>query len=173
MTLRSVMLAMLLICCIGAPLQAQTILARDVLGSGGSDMSNGTHRITATVGQAVIGTASGSAWTAGEGFWYRILSAPNAIEDPPALVARPVLRQNYPNPFNPSTTIEFTLPVQAHVRLALYRPTGQLLRVLIDGAMSAGIHRIQFEAGILPAGIYVCRLTSGKFFAEQKMVLLK
>lgn len=154
-------------------LHAQTVLSRAVIASGGSDMSQGNHRIKGTVGQSVIGWTSSATRIAGQGFWYQVQSIPTTISEPCALPAEAVLHQNYPNPFNPSTTIEFILLKRAHVRLLLYRPSGTLLDVLIDDPLDAGTHRVRFEAGDIPAGMYIYRLISEMSHAEHKMLLLK
>ncbi|MEZ4747994.1 MAG: T9SS type A sorting domain-containing protein [Calditrichia bacterium] len=43
-----------------------------------------------------------------------------------------ILKQNYPNPFNPETTIQFGLPADNKVTLAVYNLSGQLVRNLIN-----------------------------------------
>ncbi|MFH1570747.1 MAG: immune inhibitor A domain-containing protein, partial [Gemmatimonadota bacterium] len=57
-----------------------------------------------------------------------------AVEDEagPALPGQFELRQNYPNPFNSQTTIEFSLPSGAEVRLLIYNALGQQVRTLED-----------------------------------------
>ncbi len=173
MIFRHVICTVLLVGAICIPLRAQSVIARDIIAAGGSDMNNGTHSINGTVGQTVIGKADGATWIAGQGFWYRIETTSVAVEDAPTLPATPKLQQNYPNPFNPTTTIIFSLPTSMHVRLELYRPDGQRISVLINEQREAGKYLVHFEAGSLSAGPYICRLTSGGFWAETKMLLLK
>ena len=59
------------------------------------------------------------------------------------------------------------------MRLVLYRPSGQVLDVLIDETLESGRHRVRFEAEDLPVGVYVYRLIGGGSHAERKMLLLK
>ena len=81
---------------------------------------------------------------------------------------------NYPNPFNPSTTIEFNLPMDSRVTLAIYNTLGQTVRTLVGGdMMGAGTHGIVFDASDLPTGLYLYRLTAGEFTDTQKMLLVK
>jgi len=173
MPCRYVLLLLLFSWYLATTLNAQPVISRDVISSGGADMTDGTYRISGTAGQAIIGISTSSARIAGQGFWYQIASTPTAIDQVSPLPAAPALHQNYPNPFNPSTTIEFTLPERSHVRLVLYRATGELLDVLIDVSMQAGHHFVRFEAMNLPAGVYLYRMTSGSYSAERKMLLLK
>lgn len=87
------------------------------------------------------------------------------------------LAQNFPNPFNPSTMIEFSLPgtgASAAALLEVFNTLGQRIAVLWQGPAATGVaHRVTFDAGQLPAGIYLARLTSGSSTGVRKMVLVK
>jgi hypothetical protein len=76
------------------------------------------------------------------------------------------LDPNRPNPFNPSTLIPFRLERDAIVRLAIYDTAGRMVRILHDGALVAGDHRVRWNgqnaAGrVVPSGVYRCLLTDG------------
>ncbi|HNX01417.1 MAG TPA: hypothetical protein PKK33_08640, partial [Candidatus Cloacimonadota bacterium] len=43
-----------------------------------------------------------------------------------------MLNRNYPNPFNPSTTIEYSVPKSAKVKLRIYNIRGQLVKELVN-----------------------------------------
>lgn len=83
------------------------------------------------------------------------------------------LAQNYPNPFNPETTISFSLPKQAHVRLAVYDMLGREIAVLLDDSRSTGTHQTRFDASRLVSGVYFYRLVTDGFAATRTMVLLR
>ena len=83
------------------------------------------------------------------------------------------LSQNYPNPFNPRTTIEFSIPRSEHVRLAVYDLLGREIELLADEPMSAGVHRLQFDAGALPSGSYYYTLQTPAYSTTRRMVLVK
>jgi hypothetical protein len=88
------------------------------------------------------------------------------------------LSQNYPNPFNPTTEIRFTVPVQAEVRIKVYNLTGQLVRTLVQGSYSAGVHFVQWDGksdqGIaVSSGLYLYRMEGPKFVQVKKMLMLK
>lgn len=83
------------------------------------------------------------------------------------------LLQNYPNPFNPSTVIEFTLPEDALVNLAIYNTLGEKVASLASGQLPAGNYQYDWHAGDLPAGIYFYRLQAGEFNKVKKAVLLR
>ena len=83
-----------------------------------------------------------------------------------------VLR-NYPNPFNATTTIEFTLSEEKEVRLSVYNILGQKTAVLFEGQKEAGEHKVTWDAGDLPSGVYFARLEAQSYSKNVKMVLLK
>ncbi len=84
-----------------------------------------------------------------------------------------VLEQNYPNPFNPVTTIRFSLPFTADVRLEIYNVLGQRVAVLINEKITAGKHTVKWDASRFSSGLYFARLTSGKRSSVRKMMLVK
>ncbi len=83
------------------------------------------------------------------------------------------LEQNYPNPFNPTTTIAFTLPQAAAVRIAVYNVLGAQVAVLGNGMWEPGRHTLQFDASGLPSGSYVLVLHSGATVLSRSMMLLR
>lgn len=88
------------------------------------------------------------------------------------------LSQNYPNPFNPSTTIEYSLPEESHVRIEIFNSIGQKIATVVNADKNAGSHQINWSANNLSSGIYFYSITtnsnSGKnYFSVRKMILLK
>ena len=65
---------------------------------------------------------------------------------------------NYPNPFNRHTVIGIRLAGSSRVRLAVHDLLGREVQVLAGGHMTEGRHTVQFDAGGLASGLYVCRL---------------
>lgn len=91
------------------------------------------------------------------------------------------LSQNYPNPFNLATSIRFTLPHDGVVTLKIFNLRGQELATLLDEWKPRGMHQLQWQAGDLPSGIYLYRLTAHSidhnknqnFEATKKLIVLK
>ncbi len=83
------------------------------------------------------------------------------------------LRQNTPNPFNPSTTIRYDLPHRTHVFLAVYTVHGQLVDVLLDGAVGPGSHAVVWDGSGMAAGVYICTMRTNGFTENRKMLLVK
>lgn len=83
------------------------------------------------------------------------------------------LYQNYPNPFNPTTTIKFSLPEKTNVKISVYNLMGQRVKELLNEAIEAGIHTINFDGDGLPSGIYFYKIEAGKNIDIKKMILVK
>jgi M6 family metalloprotease-like protein len=81
--------------------------------------------------------------------------------------------QNYPNPFNPMTTISYQLPENLQVNLTVYDLSGHKITTLVNGFQDAGYYAIKFNAGDLPSGVYIYRLSAGNEVITKKMVLMK
>ena len=105
----------------------------------------------------------------------RTLFETEVITIPPPVF---VLHQNYPNPFNPSTTIRYSLPGRALVKLEIFDIAGRKIACLVNEEQPAGPHSVEWdgrnERGTgVSSGIYLYRLTAGKETIQRKMVLLK
>lgn len=83
------------------------------------------------------------------------------------------LDQNFPNPFNPSTTITFNVNRSGNYRLAVYDLLGREVAELVNRYLPSGQHFAAFDAGGLPSGVYIYRLSGAGQSHARKMVLLK
>jgi hypothetical protein len=89
------------------------------------------------------------------------------------------LDQNYPNPFNPHTRIQFAVPQNVAVDLAVYDTHGQLIKNLVPHQdYSAGKYAIEWDgtnnAGQkVASGVYFCRMQAGQFSSTKKLALVK
>jgi hypothetical protein len=83
------------------------------------------------------------------------------------------LNPAYPNPFNPNTTLSYSIPEAAHVKLQVFDNTGREVATLVNEMINSGTHTLNFDANSLPSGLYIARLTAGTFSASQKLVLMK
>ena len=85
---------------------------------------------------------------------------------------------NRPNPFNPSTTIEFILPSAGMTELAIYGVSGQKVRTLFSGRLSAGRHSLIWDgrddAGKpVSSGVYISQVRMGGRTVSGRMALVK
>ena len=83
------------------------------------------------------------------------------------------LLQSHPNPFRDRTSVSFTLPSSAHVRLRVFDPFGREAAVLIDADRASGRHEAPFNALHMPAGTYFLRLEADGKVTFGKMTVLK
>jgi hypothetical protein len=89
-----------------------------------------------------------------------------------------VLEQNYPNPFNPSTTIKYSIPLNAssdyqHVSLKIYDILGREISVLVDKYQKSGTYKVSFDASHFSSGVYYYTINSKDFMSTKKMLLLR
>lgn len=98
-----------------------------------------------------------------------IVNVPKLIELPNHFA----LEQNFPNPFNPSTTIRFSLPHEARVRLEIFDLLGRKLRTLLDEELPGGTHSLIWDASQHASGVYYCRLQTNEITLTRAMLLQK
>lgn len=88
------------------------------------------------------------------------------------------LEQNHPNPFNAGTTITYSLPAAAEVRLEIYTVQGRALRTLVRGSQAAGRHQIRWDGrddsgAAVSSGLYFCLLQNGPLRQIRRMLLIR
>lgn len=98
-------------------------------------------------------------------------------------IKRDQLLQNFPNPFNPETWIPFRLANKSSVTIHIYTSTGELVRSLSPGIMSAGDYSSQSKAinwdgrnekgESVSSGVYLYTINAGDFSATRKMLIRK
>ncbi len=97
----------------------------------------------------------------------------SVADEAPAHLFSLQLLPNYPNPFNASTTIVFSLPYPARVRLQVYNVRGQLVADLTNRNFTAGLHSLTWQAEGLPSGLYFCTISAGAWKESRKLMLLR
>ena len=98
------------------------------------------------------------------------------------LGSRPVLEtalgDPFPTPFNAHVSVPFTTAEPGQVRISVFNLMGQQVRVLHDGWIEAGAHKVQWdgltETGeIAASGIYWTLLRTEKLAHSTKLVLIR
>jgi hypothetical protein len=116
---------------------------------------------------------SGPAIRSGATYVYDVGTA-NAIERIGEMLPSGfVLEQNYPNPFRLTTSVSFSIPQAADIRLTLIDLTGREIAVLESGRRSAGTYRVSLQMEGLPTGTYFYRLTAGDYVQTRGLVLVR
>jgi|GEM_PF-1255609 len=83
------------------------------------------------------------------------------------------LQSAFPNPFNQSTLIRYSISAHSAVNLSIFDTQGRLVQTLVNGRLAAGEHSVVWDAGDLPAGVYLTRLTAGEETRTSKAALLR
>jgi hypothetical protein len=100
------------------------------------------------------------------------------------------LEPNYPNPFSvrggslpagrygsydgvAGTTLRFSVPTAAHVRLSVYNVLGERVATLLDGPVEAGEHRLQWIPEAAASGTYFIRLETAHGSTTRPVLLLR
>jgi hypothetical protein len=95
------------------------------------------------------------------------------VGDEGGVPLQPTLFQNYPNPFNPSTTFAFSIRYSSLVILKVYDVLGREVATLVNEELNPGTYEVRFDATGLASGVYLYRLTSGRFSQVRKMIVTK
>ena len=83
------------------------------------------------------------------------------------------LGQIYPNPFTTSSTITFKAGVRIPIELKVYDALGREIKTLFNGTVDPGSYSAKFEAGNLPNGSYICKLTTPATILSKTMIISK
>lgn len=89
-----------------------------------------------------------------------------------------ILLNPYPNPFNPITTLYYSISENRDIVVEIYDITGQLVKTLVDKEQSAGWHNVQWNGTnrsgkLVPAGLYIGKVSTGNDIKTTKLMLLK
>ncbi|MFO7446577.1 MAG: endo-1,4-beta-xylanase [Ignavibacteriaceae bacterium] len=98
---------------------------------------------------------------------------PVSVEDVAEVPDDFYLYNNYPNPFNPETKISFNLPYQSDVRILLIDALGRVVKEIVSGNFSSGLHNVTLNASNLSSGVYFYKIEAGSFIDVKKLVLMK
>jgi len=87
--------------------------------------------------------------------------------------------QNFPNPFNPVTKINYYLPFDSNVRIAIYNSLGQYVKELANENQNFGNHELTFNGTGFSSGAYFYSIQASSpdgnqnFKEYKKMTLIK
>jgi hypothetical protein len=91
-----------------------------------------------------------------------------------------MLLQNYPNPFSSETEISYQVGYQQSsvVKLGVYTITGELVKDLVSSHQESGYYKVKWDGRDwqgreVPTGIYVYKMSIGKFTQVKKTIKIK
>ncbi|MFH1861758.1 MAG: Omp28-related outer membrane protein [bacterium] len=105
--------------------------------------------------------------------WLQSITAVEPSSEQVSLPERLEIVNVTPNPFNPAAILEFTVPQPGLVKVDIYDLQGRLVQHLLNRSLNVGNHRVIFDAGNNPSGIYLVTLRSGNTQQTTKAILLK
>ncbi len=84
----------------------------------------------------------------------------------------------YPNPFNPETTISYSLPIDAQVKLEVFNIRGQKVTTLVNDRVDAGQHSVVWNGtdqsgSPVSSGVYFYKLNTSGNTLIRKIALMK
>ena len=79
----------------------------------------------------------------------------------------------YPNPFNPSTSFELNVGQTGNVSVMVYNVNGQLVDMIHEGPMDAGVYDMTWNASDLSSGMYIIKASNAGVTTSQKVMLVK
>ena len=77
----------------------------------------------------------------------------------------------YPNPVSGQATIQYTIPMDATVRINIYDFMGREIQKVVDTKLPAGKYQIAYQTMDMPKGIYFLRLTANNQLASMKIII--
>jgi subtilisin family serine protease len=151
---------------------------------------NGDFNIAST---DLLGEASPYEWEQwGDGSWHNmseawfqdggdgwhmwveaVMETPVANEESRGQPERLALAPGYPNPFVSATTLRYSLPRAADVRLEVFDVLGRRVATPAAGYQAAGKHEVRWEARGLASGVYIARLVTAGAVVTQRLTLLR
>ncbi len=107
------------------------------------------------------------------GYVYVNVIPPLAVAPGTEIPDRYALGQNFPNPFNPVTTIRYQLPEPGFIELSVFNISGRMVVTLASGFQQAGYYAVQWNASLVPSGVYLYRIIARDYRAVRKCIVLK
>jgi hypothetical protein len=125
-----------------------------------------------------LGLPDAEAFRGGETEDYPVLISPELVDAPEQQLGSIWMAPPVPNPTTFITTLRFSLPSEQRVRLEAFDLAGRRVRSLEQGVLSAGEYAVPWDlrddtGRVLPAGMYVVRLTVGDRTFNQRVMRLR
>ncbi len=120
--------------------------------------------------QAIDNSYYGSVFSIEDTF---IVNVNNIEKDNNPIPNKIEIYPNYPDPFNSITKIKYKLFKSDFVKIEIFDLYGQKIETLVNKVVNSGTYEAKFDAKGLSSGIYMFRITAGKFQQVDKMLFIK
>ncbi len=78
-----------------------------------------------------------------------------------------------PNPFSSVVGIEYLVASKKYISLKIYDVMGRVVKVLVDGEVYSGYHKVEWNAREFPSGIYFASFVAPNHKTTKKLILTK
>lgn len=146
---------------------------------GSIELQNDTAAVSRYYQDSIVNTARRDSFVLrADALILEQAGAPLGIFDPNLIPFEYELSQNFPNPFNPTTQIRFAIPQDSRTELKVYDILGREVVTLLKDELKPGYYSVEWNGknnyGIpVASGMYIYRLTAGKFVETKKMIMMK
>ena len=79
----------------------------------------------------------------------------------------------WPQPVRGRATLRVSLPEAAQATVEVFDLVGRRVAVLLGGPQAAGMHEVSFDAGALPSGLYLVRLSAGGQVRTERLAVVR
>jgi hypothetical protein len=121
----------------------------------------------------VLAMSEGDTVSSSDTFSYTLLRPSEAKSGDVPVPKAIRLLSIHPNPFNATTRIEFTLPVETEINVAILDLSGREIATVSQGRFLAGRYQAVWNSKDTPSGVYLCRMKAGSIEVSRKLVLVK
>ncbi|MBN2016716.1 MAG: T9SS type A sorting domain-containing protein [Candidatus Cloacimonetes bacterium] len=102
---------------------------------------------------------------------YEYAAPPFSID--PQIIPNKLLMYNFPNPVQNSSTIQYSLKQNSHVKITIYNIKGQLISTLMNEYKPKGEHSVNFNTRKLKSGVYFYKIETDYITEIKKIVVIK
>ncbi|EDP69756.1 hypothetical protein FBALC1_09502 [Flavobacteriales bacterium ALC-1] len=142
-------------------------ISKQVIGSTGTLLTNGTNTINFTVGESVVGLVQSNA-TINQGFWASTTNEETLSVTKPSTLTNGITY--YPNPVINDLTINFKADISGEFNIVLYDISG---REVYGKTLNSTLKKHKINMSSLSNGAYVMYITSSKIKYNKSIKIIK
>lgn len=101
-------------------------------------------------------------------------SLPEAASAPgEAPLAGYLLNPTYPNPATGHAVVSYAIGAPERVTISLHNMVGERVMSFEEGMKESGDHTLPIDLSAIPAGLYTCTISAGRFHATEKLTVVR
>ncbi len=131
-----------------------------------------TFRVDMPGGSGTLKVKPGANYSIDPDAWILMLS-PRPLVGIDDVTPRNFSLNAYPNPFSATTTIRYELPQSMFVSIQIFDCLGRLVADLVHETKPGGQYSVEWNAAVIKAGTYFCRMQAGESVQTRKLVLMR